>query len=159
MWNCPQCGYFNDDQEGKCISCGRSRDDSYGGVHPDSGISPDAESSTLTGITHNENQKESSPVPSLHDYTSPDGTINNGDIKDYLIWSILMIVFCCLPFGVGGLIFSIKARDYKKAGNWEAAQNSSKNARLCLWAGLLGGVAINILLVLSGVVSELAGSM
>ena len=76
-----------------------------------------------------------------------------------VIFCIFMILFCCLPFGVGGLIFSIKTRDYKKAGNWEAAQNSSKNARLCLWAGLLGGVAINILLVLSGVVSELAGSM
>ena len=49
--------------------------------------------------------------------------------KNYLIESILATIFCCLPFGIAGIVFASKVNSEYEAGNYEAAVKASKDAK------------------------------
>ncbi|XP_048356947.1 proline-rich transmembrane protein 1-like [Sphaerodactylus townsendi] len=48
---------------------------------------------------------------------------------DHLVFSILTMIFCCLPLGIAALFFSIKTRDANHARNVTEAQRNSRMAR------------------------------
>jgi predicted secreted protein len=49
--------------------------------------------------------------------------------KTWLVESILVTLFCCLPFGVVAIVNSSKVESHFYAGNIEAAERASKNAK------------------------------
>ncbi|MGL4944061.1 MAG: DUF1559 domain-containing protein [Thermoguttaceae bacterium] len=62
-------------------------------------------------------------------------------VPDYLVWSILEMVLCCMPFGIAGLVYSIQANSAKSAGRIDEAVQKSKTAKTCLiWGVVLGGL-------------------
>ncbi|XP_076588108.1 interferon-induced transmembrane protein 1-like [Chaetodon auriga] len=66
--------------------------------------------------------------------------------QDHIIWSLCCFVYsnpCCL--GLAALIFSIKARDRKVAGDLNGARHYGSTARcLNIWATVLGSIMILI---------------
>ncbi len=74
--------------------------------------------------------------------------------KNYLVESILVTIFCCLIFGIIGIVNASKVNSEYNAGNYEAAMEASKNAKKwTLWGFIIGaliGVAYFIL-VMAGV--------
>ncbi|KAM3921165.1 dispanin subfamily A member 2b-like [Leptodactylus fuscus] len=73
--------------------------------------------------------------------------------KDYLIWSILNLICCCLPLGIVALIFSIKTRDATQQNDMMSATKNSRTAfNLNIAATVIGVIMIIIVVVLYAVV-------
>lgn len=63
--------------------------------------------------------------------------------SNYLVWSILATIFCCLPFGIPAIVFSAKVDSHWNEGNYQAALDSSKKAKTwMLVSAITGGVVI-----------------
>ena len=73
-------------------------------------------------------------------------------VPDYLVPSILVTLFCCLPLGIVGIISSSKARSLKDAGQYQAALAQSKTAKICVIVSVVCGliaIAIQVAIVIS----------
>lgn len=51
-------------------------------------------------------------------------------VSNYLVWSILSTVFCCLPGGIVAIIYSCKVNTAIELGNYVMAQEASKKAKM-----------------------------
>lgn len=72
----------------------------------------------------------------------------NGDdrrVPDYLAVSILVTIFCCLPFGIPAIVYSAMAKSKKEAGDFDGAQKDAKQAgNWCVAACIAGIITILI---------------
>ncbi|KAF3688546.1 Interferon-induced transmembrane protein 3 Dispanin subfamily A member 2b [Channa argus] len=88
--------------------------------------------------------------------------INTEPPKDHIIWSLICFVYsnpCCL--GLAALIFSIKSRDRKVAGDLDGARHYGSTARcLNIWATVLVSstilITIIVLIVLAVQISNMS---
>ena len=64
--------------------------------------------------------------------------------NNYLVWSILCTLFCCLPLGVVAIIYSSKVDSAFNAGNYAEAQNNAANAKKWALIGAIGGFVITV---------------
>jgi len=72
--------------------------------------------------------------------------INN--IENYMAWSILNILFCCLCLGFVGCYYSSETNDSKVRGDIQGALNASRNARTINIITTCLGLFINTIYVL-----------
>ena len=68
--------------------------------------------------------------------------------KTWMAESILVTVFCCLPFGIAGLVFASKVSSLYAAGNYEAALQASKDAGKWTKIGFIVGLVVIVLYLL-----------
>jgi NADH:ubiquinone oxidoreductase subunit 3 (subunit A) len=68
--------------------------------------------------------------------------------QNYLVFAILATVCCCLPFGIPAIIFASQVNTQYAAGNYNAALEASKKAKMWSLIAFSLGVMMNILLVL-----------
>ncbi len=59
-----------------------------------------------------------------------------------LVLSIICLACCCLPLGIGGLIFAMNANNAKKTGDLATAQAKAKTSLILSIVGIVGGVII-----------------
>lgn len=59
--------------------------------------------------------------------------------KSYLIESILVTVFCCMPFGIIGIVNASNVESFYKNGDYEGAEEASKKAKRWTIIGLVSG--------------------
>ena len=75
--------------------------------------------------------------------------------KNYLVESILVTIFCCLIFGIIGIVNAAKVDSEYEAGNYEGALAASKQAKTwTLWGfiiGLAGVVIVGFLYLVMGI--------
>ena len=67
-------------------------------------------------------------------------------IRDWLIPSILTIIFCAWPLGIPALIFAVKANGSKKRGDMAAAADQAGKARLFVILSAVIGIVVWIYL-------------
>jgi len=65
--------------------------------------------------------------------------------KNWLIESILVTIFCCLPFGIAGIVYATKVESLYYSGDYAAAEKASKEAKK--WT-IVGLIAFPIILIL-----------
>ena len=65
--------------------------------------------------------------------------------KTYLVESILVTLFCCLPLGIVGIINATKVESNFHAGNHAEAQRYSNEAKKWCKIGLIVGVVVLVL--------------
>lgn len=60
--------------------------------------------------------------------------------KTWLVESILVTLFCCLPFGIAGIVYATRVETLFYAGQIEAAERASREAgkwtKVSFWVGL-----------------------
>jgi hypothetical protein len=62
--------------------------------------------------------------------------------KNYLVWSILVTLFCCLPFGIVAIVKSSQVNGLYAQGRYAEAQASADSARKwVIWSVILGLIA------------------
>lgn len=78
--------------------------------------------------------------------------------KSWLVESILVTIFCCLPFGIAGIINASKVESRFYAGDIDGANRSSAEAgkwtKISFWVGV-AAVALYIIvwvLILGGAI-------
>ncbi len=96
----------------------------------------------------------------------PTDTINNNNVnnnkpsippKTWLVESILVTLFCCLPFGIIGIINASKVESRFYAGDYQDAEKCSQDAKkwtvLSFWIGLSIGIIYMIIMFIAGFAS------
>ena len=72
--------------------------------------------------------------------------------KNYLVESILVTIFCCLPFGIAGIVFAAQVNSKFESGDIEGAKKSSAEAKKWMKWGLISGLIVIILYIIFMVV-------
>lgn len=75
-------------------------------------------------------------------YASPTGMPPGRGIppKNWLVESILITIFCCLPFGIVAIVNAANVNSRLAVGDYAGAQEASVNAGKWVKYGLIGGV-------------------
>lgn len=76
--------------------------------------------------------------------------------ENYLVWSILSTLLCCLPLGIAAIIFSCKVDSEWNAGNHEAAVKASEQAKQLILFSVIGGVVIFVFSFIFGFIAALS---
>ena len=85
-------------------------------------------------------------------------------IPTYLVWSILVTLFCCLPFGIVSIVYSANVNKYKEMGDFNAAMRASNTARNWALGAAVSGIVVVVLyiifwvLVVAGAATSAASS-
>ncbi|MDD4868427.1 MAG: CD225/dispanin family protein, partial [Mycobacterium sp.] len=73
--------------------------------------------------------------------------------NSYLVWSILVTIFCCLPFGIVAIVKSSQVNGLWAQGRYAEAQASADSAKKWVtWSVIVGLVVIliNVILAMAG---------
>jgi len=77
-------------------------------------------------------------------YNSMKNLYNQKPPKTWLVESILVTLFCCLPFGIAGIVNAAKVESRFYAGDIEGANRASADAKkwttISFWIGIAVGV-------------------
>lgn len=65
--------------------------------------------------------------------------------KTWMAESILVTIFCCLPFGIAGIVFAAKISSLYAAGQYEEAVEASNNAAKWTKIGFFVGLAVMVI--------------
>lgn len=60
--------------------------------------------------------------------------------KTWLLESILITIFCCLPFGIVGIVYAIKVNSLHDQTRYEESRRASENAKKWTMIGLTIGI-------------------
>jgi predicted secreted protein len=77
---------------------------------------------------------------------------------NYLVWSILTTLFCCLPLGIASIVFAAQVNSKWAAGDVAGAMDSSAKAKRFATFAAVAGVVIIVLYVLLIVVIGVGAS-
>jgi len=66
-------------------------------------------------------------------------------IPNYLVHSILVTLFCCLPLGIAAIVYAAQVNSKVSAGDIAGAQESSAKAKKFCWLAFGIGLAFQIL--------------
>jgi hypothetical protein len=76
---------------------------------------------------------------------------------NYLVWSILTTIFCCLPLGVVSIVFAAQVNSKWVAGDVAGARDSSEKAkRFAVWSAVIG-VIFGVISIIVGIAGGIAG--
>jgi len=64
---------------------------------------------------------------------------------NYLAWSILNMIFCCLPFGIVGLVYAIQANS---AADAVTAYDASTKAKAWNLAATIIGAVVGVIVLI-----------
>lgn len=77
--------------------------------------------------------------------------------KTWLVESILATIFCCLPFGIVGIVNAAKVESRFYASDLQGAINCSNNAKKWTTYGFWIGLVVGIFSFLIGFIGDFAG--
>lgn len=77
--------------------------------------------------------------------------------KNWLIESILVTLFCCLPFGIAGIVFASRVESRFYAGDLEGAEYNAREAAKWTKIGFFVGLGVIILYVLFIIIGVATG--
>ena len=87
-----------------------------------------------------------------------DNTNQQRPPKTWLVQSILVTLFCCLPFGIVGIVNATKVESRFYAGDIDGANRYSANAKkwtkIGFWVGLISIVIYIVVMLATGLASQ-----
>lgn len=88
---------------------------------------------------------------------SSPGSSYAGDVcpDNYLVWSILVTLLCCWPFGIPAIVNSSKVEKLWMQGDKIGAMEKSESAKKWCWISFGCGIIVFILSFLSGFMGAL----
>jgi uncharacterized protein YqhQ len=77
---------------------------------------------------------------------------------NYLVWSILSTILCCLPLGVASIVFSTQVNSKWAMGDTNGAQEASEKAKkFAMWSAI-AGVILYVLVIAVNVIAAMSVS-
>ena len=68
--------------------------------------------------------------------------------ETYLLESILVTIFCCLPLGIVAIVKSLKVSEYYNRGQYAEAKVQSEETKMYFELGAIIGVSIIVLILI-----------
>ena len=81
--------------------------------------------------------------PNAGAFPPPQQPVQN--VPNYLVQSILVTLFCCLPIGVAAIVFSSQVNSKLQMGDVQGAMEASKKAKMFCWISVGLGIAGTLL--------------
>ena len=81
------------------------------------------------------------PPPPGYPPQQPAGQAPN----NYLVWSILVTLFCCLPFGIVAIVKSSQVNGLWAQGQYAEAQASADSAKKWVIWSVVAGVVVGVI--------------
>lgn len=138
---CPKCGWNNADDAAKCSNC-------FTELAPTSQPQP------------TQQQAPQQPYAQQPYGEQPYGARPVQAVPDYLVWSILVTLFCCLIPGIVAIVKSASANGKRNAGDYIGALQDANAAKTWMWwsfgLGLAGSI-MYIIFVIIGVATSTVG--
>jgi predicted secreted protein len=72
--------------------------------------------------------------------------------QNYLVWSILSTLFCCLPLGIASIVYAAQVNSKWTAGDVAGAHESSQKAKKFATWSAVAGVGVFALYIVLGVI-------
>jgi predicted secreted protein len=89
----------------------------------------------------------------------PPGGPTGGAPPNYILWSILTTVFCCLPFGIVSIVYAAQVNNKWAMGDVTGAHASSQKAKqFAIWSALTSVILTVLFIVLIVVLSAVGSS-
>ncbi|MCR8558429.1 CD225/dispanin family protein [Mucilaginibacter sp. BJC16-A38] len=82
------------------------------------------------------------------DLTQPTGQMPPPRPKNWLVESILVTIFCCLPFGIVGIVNAASVNSRYDVGDYAGALNASQQAGKWTKIGFFVGIGVYVLYIL-----------
>ncbi len=79
------------------------------------------------------------------------------NIPNYLVQSILVTIFCCLPFGIPAIVFAAQVNGKSAAGDIQGAMKASKQAKMWSWISFGCGLAFILIYVVLVIIGAVLG--
>ena len=90
-------------------------------------------------------------------YVTPQEEQPRQHVDNYLVFSILTTILCCLPLGIVAIIKSTQVDKELAAGNYQAALEASKQAKMFnIISAAVGGIASIISIIIMVLIPLLA---
>lgn len=108
-----------------------------------------------------QSQPPTGPTPPLPGSPGPPPT-HYAKPPNYLVWSILATLFCCLPAGIVSIVFAAQVDGKYASGDYAGAVAASGTARTWAWVSFglgLAVAAVYVVLAVLGVLGRVAHSM
>ncbi len=70
--------------------------------------------------------------------------MNQHPPKNYLIESILVTIFCCMPFGIVGIVNAAQVNTKFNLGDYDGALKASKDAQKWMTWGIVSSLIIGL---------------
>jgi hypothetical protein len=64
------------------------------------------------------------------------------NVPNYLVQSILVTIFCCMPTGIAAIIFASQVNSKLAVGDFGGAMESSKKAKMWCWISFGAGATV-----------------
>ncbi len=143
---CVHCGAQLDATMRFCPQCGAS-------------INSTSDRSSFGGAESPLNASYENPYVCAGNYDrSPGCASESSSINDYLLWNVLATLFCCMPCGIAGIVFSCQCNSAKGRGDFATASQRAQTAKTLFWVsfglGLFAVVAYLFVILLGSVANE-----
>jgi hypothetical protein len=73
---------------------------------------------------------------------------NGAPPKNWLVESILVTIFCCLPLGIVGIVNSANVNSKWAAGDFDGAHHSAAEAKKWTKIGFIAGIVVIVAYVI-----------
>ena len=67
-----------------------------------------------------------------------------GSVPNYLVYSILVTIFCCVPFGIVSIVYAAQVNGKLAAGDYAGAVEASNKAKIWCWVSFGVGIIAGI---------------
>lgn len=74
--------------------------------------------------------------------------VSSTPVPNYLVGSILVTLFCCLPTGIASIVFASRANSKAASGDTPGALADAKQAKFWLWFSVIASAVVWVLYLL-----------
>ncbi|MDP4178430.1 MAG: CD225/dispanin family protein [Bacillota bacterium] len=138
---CPNCGGENPDNSTFCSKCGKSLTNQY----TDEKLN-DTANTNYQNNNYPNNNYQNNNYQNNNQNTSIPGA--NENVPNYLVFSILVTILCCLPLGIAAIVFSSQVDGKLRSGDYYGALDSSKKAKTFCIISLISGIVVGIIYII-----------
>ena len=157
--NCKNCYQEIPDGSKFCPHCGAKQNEVQPNAEQENAVKNDPVQATGAAKT-TENAtgyQDAAGYQNNRGYQKVTGYQKNGQKQEinyvqYLVLSIISTVCCCLPFGIVGIVFSVKINSALNAGNYEEAAQNAKMAKIWTIVSFVVGLVVGILYFMFGII-------
>lgn len=148
---CPKCGTQNPDNAPNCSACGAvlQQVNQYQSQSYNTNQQGNQQSQNYNGYVNN-------PYGGNNQYQNYQQYGQNvQNVPNYLVQSILVTLFCCLPLGIVAIITSKQVDDKLRMGDYPGAVEASNKAKKYCLISLVSGIVIFLIYFIIGFIGAL----
>lgn len=132
---CPNCGAQTPPNANNCPSCGKVLKTSAAPMPMAGPQQPPAPYTPPAGYQPPQYQPPGYQQPMMP---------GQGQVPNYLVWSIIVTLCCCLPGGIVSIVYAVQANSKSSAGDLAGAMEAAGKAKTWLLISAIAGAVISI---------------